>query len=77
MSLKGYAPAFPPEAGHNRRTNHDFLERAYGNYWGLCNLLAFLAREVGGEPGPLTCMSSHAYVSGRKTALKALVEGFA
>ena len=19
--------------------NHDFLERAYGNYWGLCNLL--------------------------------------
>lgn len=57
--------------------NHDFLERAYGNYWGLCNLLVFLAKEVDGTPGPLTCISSHAYVSGNKTALKQLlVEGF-
>ncbi len=56
--------------------NHDFLERAYGNYWGLCNLIRFLATEVGGRPGPLTCVSSHAYVSEKKTALKALVEGF-
>ncbi len=55
--------------------NHDFLERAYGNYWGLCNLIRFLAREVEGSPGPLTCVSSHAYVSGNKTALKAFVEG--
>jgi len=55
--------------------NHDFLERAYGNYWGLCNLINFLAREVDGRPGPLTCVSSHAYVSGKKTALKTLVEG--
>lgn len=54
--------------------NHDFLERAYGNYWGLCNLIRFLAGEVGATPGPLTCVSSHAYVSGKKTALKALVE---
>jgi hypothetical protein len=55
--------------------NHDFLEKAYGNYWGLCNLLAFITREVGALPGPLTCVSSRAYVSGRKTAVKALVEG--
>jgi len=55
--------------------NHDFLERAYGNYWGLCNLLVFLATEIGGSPGPLTCISSHAYVPTKKTALKALVEG--
>jgi len=55
--------------------NHDFLERAYGNYWGLCNLLMFLAKEVKGIPGPLTCVSSHAYVAGKKTALKTLVEG--
>jgi thymidylate synthase len=53
--------------------NHDFLERAYGNYWGLCNLLRFLAREVGARNGPLTCVSSHAYVSGEKTALKRFV----
>jgi hypothetical protein len=56
--------------------NHDFLKRAYGNYWGLCNLIKFLAKEVGGVPGPLTCVSSHAYVSGKKTALGRLVEEF-
>jgi len=56
--------------------NHDFLRRSYGNYWGLCNLLLFLAKEVGGTPGPLTCVSSRAYVDDMKTALKALVEGF-
>jgi len=54
--------------------NHDFLQRAYGNYWGLCNLIGFLAREVGGRPGPLTCVSSHAYVSEKKTALRSLKE---
>lgn len=53
--------------------NHDFLERAYGNYWGLCNLLMFLATEVDGTPGPLTCVSSHAYVAAKKTMLKQLV----
>jgi len=53
--------------------NHDFLERAYGNYWGLCNLLVFLAKEVHGTPGPLTCVSSHAYVDAKKTALRQLV----
>jgi thymidylate synthase len=56
--------------------NHDFLERAYGNYWGLCNLLMFLAKEVGGLPGPFTCISSRAYVEKKKRALKQLVEGF-
>jgi len=56
--------------------NHDFLERAYGNYWGLCNLIGFLAREVHARPGPITCVSSHAYVSEKKTAMKAFVEGF-
>ena len=55
--------------------NHDFLERAYGNYWGLCNLVRFLAKEVGGDPGPLTCISSHAFVDKKKTALRAFVEG--
>ncbi len=55
--------------------NHDFLERAYGNYWGLCNLIKFLAKEVDGNPGPLTCVSSHAGVSGKMTALKTFVEG--
>lgn len=49
--------------------NQDFLTRAYGNYWGLCNLLNFLARETNSLPGPLTCLASHAYVEGKKLKL--------
>lgn len=55
--------------------NHDFLKRAYGNYWGLCNLLCFMAKEIGATPGPLTCVSSRAYVDAKKAALSAFVEG--
>lgn len=55
--------------------NHDFLKRAYGNYWGLCNLLKFLAAETNSSLGPLTCISSRAYVDEKKTALKAFVQG--
>lgn len=55
--------------------NHDFLKRAYGNYWGLCNLLNFVVREIGARPGPLTCVSSHAYISEKKNTLKSLVDG--
>jgi len=54
--------------------NHDFLERAYGNYWGLCNLLRFVTGEVGALCGPLTCVSSRAYVSGKKTEIRQFTE---
>jgi hypothetical protein len=46
--------------------NHDFLQKAYGNYWALCNLLCFLAKETNTIAGPLTCVSSHAYVEGKQ-----------
>jgi len=54
--------------------NHDFLQKAYGNYWGLCNLLRFLAKETKTIAGPVTCISSHAYVEKHKPALKAFVD---
>ena len=54
--------------------NHDFLERAYGNYWGLCNLTQFIAREAQIKPGPLTCVSSHAYVDKHRGDLRAFVD---
>ena len=54
--------------------NHDFLERAYGNYWGLCNLLRFMAEETETQPGPLTCISSRAFVETHKTKLKNLLD---
>jgi len=54
--------------------NHEFLERAYGNYWGLCNLLRFMAEETGVQPGPLTCISSQAFVVRHKTKLKRFLD---
>jgi thymidylate synthase len=53
--------------------NHDFLERAYGNYWGLCNLLQFIAEQTNRKCGPLTCVSSHAYVGKEKNKLKSFL----
>ena len=31
--------------------DHDFVGKAYGNYWGLCNLIRFLAKETRSRPG--------------------------
>jgi thymidylate synthase len=53
--------------------NHDFLSRTYGNYWGLCNLLNFLAKESNSKIGGLTCISSHAYVPSKKRKLTEFV----
>ncbi len=54
--------------------NHDFVRRAYGNYWGLCNLCRFLATETDAKAGPITCISSNAYVGELKTDLSSLLE---
>ena len=55
--------------------NHDFLNKAYGNYTGLRNLLLFLANEANCDPGPLTCVSSHAYVTNNKPHLNGFLGG--
>lgn len=49
--------------------NHDFLQRAFGNYLGLCNLIKFLSLETNNDIGMLTCISSHAFVSEKKQEL--------
>lgn len=49
--------------------NHDFTERTYGNYLGLCNLLKYIAYESNSFIGSLTCISSHAYVPCKKSEL--------
>jgi thymidylate synthase len=54
--------------------NHDLLERTYGNYWGLCNLLQFLAAETNASTGPLTCISSHAEITKYKTSFKRFLD---
>lgn len=42
--------------------NHDFTERTYGNYQGLCDLIKYIAHETESFIGTLTCVSSHAFV---------------
>jgi len=54
--------------------NHDYLNKTYGNYWGLCELLKFICTETGYNIGTVTCISSHAYVQGNKRELKNLIE---
>jgi len=55
--------------------NHDFLHKAYGNYWSLTNLIRFLCDETGFTPGVLTCVSSHAYTD-KPAILKRVVRPF-
>jgi len=62
--------------------NHNFIERAFGNYIGLGQLLNFICKESNYNMGYLTCISSHAYIStdkrnakkGVMTAIKELIE---
>lgn len=49
--------------------NHDYRERTFGNYWGLCDLLKYICNETDSTVGSVTCISSHAYVENNKTEL--------
>lgn len=53
--------------------NHDFTERAYGNYQGLGQLLSFVAGQTDMHTGTLTCYSSHAEISRHRRALRELL----
>lgn len=54
--------------------NHDFLMKAYGNYWGLIKLLKFICDETSSSHGPLTCISSHAYIDTKRTPFRRFLE---
>lgn len=56
--------------------NHDFRERAYGNYYGLGKLLEYIALETNSKIGVLTCVSSHAYINADRTELAKIAGGF-
>lgn len=61
-----------PDVNHVDMTavyrNHDYFNKALGNFIGLGQLLKFICDESGKIPGRLTCHSIHAYidVSNRK-----------
>lgn len=54
--------------------NHDFRERAYGNYLGLCDLLNYICSETNSSIGYLTCISSHAYASSNHKELSHIAD---
>lgn len=52
--------------------NHDFFNKALGNFIGLGQLLNFICAASGKTPGRLLCHSVHAYNGGKVEALRAL-----
>lgn len=56
--------------------NHDYRERTYGNYLGLCELLKYICQETGSSVGQVTCVSSHAYVTNNKGELYTIAKDF-
>jgi hypothetical protein len=52
--------------------NHDFFNKALGNFIGLGLLLEFICNSSGKVPGRLTCHSVHAYSSVSRAKLESL-----
>lgn len=52
--------------------NHDFFNKALGNFIGLGQLLNFICTASGKTPGRLLCQSVHAYNSGTVEAMRTL-----
>lgn len=52
--------------------NHDFFNKALGNFIGLGQLLSFICAASGKTPGRLLCHSVHAYNGGSVESLRAL-----
>ena len=54
--------------------NHDYFNKALGNFFGLARLLHFVCEESGREPGLVTCVSAHAYFDTSKSAMSDLAK---
>jgi thymidylate synthase len=52
--------------------NHDFTNKALGNYFGLARLLSYMAHQAHREPGAVTCLSGHAYFAASISRQKVL-----
>ena len=55
--------------------NQDYSGKAYGNFLGLGRLLEFICRETSSRIGPLTCVSSHAYLEQKGPGFVSLIKG--
>jgi thymidylate synthase len=52
--------------------NHDYFNKALGNFLGLSRLLQFVAAEAGRQPGHLVCHSIRGYFDTSKAAMTTL-----
>ncbi len=50
--------------------NHDYFNKALGNFIGLGYLLNFVCNHTNRAPGELICHSAHAYIESKKKALQ-------
>ena len=53
--------------------NHDYFNKALGNFVGLGRLLSFVASETNRDSGRLTCVSAHAYFDVSRANMQALL----
>lgn len=53
--------------------NHDYFNKALGNFIGLARLLDYVAAETNRKPGSLTCVSAHAYFDVSRASMHALL----
>lgn len=54
--------------------NHDYFQKALGNFIGLGQLLSFICDQTGRHAGTLTCHSAHAYYQSNKSELRNLAK---
>jgi thymidylate synthase len=54
--------------------NHDYLNKALGNFLGLARLLLFIAKESNKKPGRIVCHSVHAYCESAPKLRKLLAQ---
>jgi thymidylate synthase len=52
--------------------NHDYFNKALGNFVGLARLLDFLCTQAGKKPGQITCHSVHYYIDKAKSTRQLL-----
>jgi thymidylate synthase len=52
--------------------NHDFIEKALGNFVGLARLLRFICRSTNNAVGSVICHSIHAYANNKSRLLRML-----
>ena len=57
--------------------NESLIDRGYGNYLGLAQLQAYIAKQAGAEPGELMITAGHAELGGQRGAVTRMLKALA